>query len=307
MLIKRLVSSAIIISLLLVMVVIDFWVGKEQWLDRSGVVLVPLILVLIGLAAKELISFFAGIPVRLDPRVIVPATVLTTLFACVPMLWRDYPIDCAIGKSGWALFGLAAAVGLIFICEMFRFRIPGESIQRMSLGIFTVGYLGLLSTFLPALRMFHSNAWGMAALLSVIIITKVSDSGAYATGRMIGRHKMSPILSPKKTWEGAAGAFVTGALASIAIFLWLVPWLTGQPNTTPIWAMIVYAIVVTIAGMIGDLAESLIKRDAQQKDSSKWLPGLGGMLDIIDSLLVAAPAAFACWVSGLIGPLSAAV
>ena len=77
---------------------------------------------------------------------------------------------------------------------------------------------------------------------------------------------------------------------------------TENEKTTKILGVIVYGIVVTITGVVGDLAESMIKRDMNKKDSSSWLPGLGGVLDILDSVIVAAPASFACWAAGLDGP-----
>ena len=303
MLTKRLISSAIIVSLLLVLVAVDLKLGNDEWLSRPALILAPLLLLVVGLAAKELLDLFAGFPHRPPMLVVIPATLLALGFACVPMASADYPDDCPIGKSGWTLFGLAAAIGMIFVQEMFRYREPGQSITRIALSVLVVIYLGLLASFLLALRFFHSNEWGMAALLSMIVVTKVSDAGAYAAGNLFGRHRLSPRLSPNKTVEGAVGAFVFGCLVSVLMFSFLFPWLVGEPNTTPLWAMLVYGVIVVIAGMLGDLAESLLKRDARQKDSSHWLPGLGGALDVLDSVLVAAPAAFACWVGGLVGPL----
>jgi len=151
--------------------------------------------------------------------------------------------------------------------------------------------------------MYHDNQWGMTALLSVIIIVKVSDSGAYTVGRTFGKHKMAPRLSPGKTIEGAIGGVITACLTSWLVFQFLVPVLVDEPGSpTRLLATIVYGLIVAIAGMLGDLAESLIKRDCEQKDSSRWLPGLGGVLDVLDSVLAAAPAAFVCWAVGLVGP-----
>jgi phosphatidate cytidylyltransferase len=114
---------------------------------------------------------------------------------------------------------------------------------------------------------------------------------------------MSPILSPGKTVEGAVGGLVTGAVASWAYFQFVVPQITGSDlPAAPWWGSWVYGLVIAIAGMTGDLVESLIKRDVSRKDSSSWLPGLGGVLDVLDSLLLAAPAALLCWLGGIVGP-----
>jgi phosphatidate cytidylyltransferase len=131
----------------------------------------------------------------------------------------------------------------------------------------------------------------------------MADTGAYFFGRAFGRHKMTPLLSPGKTWEGAAGGILTACAASWACFHWFGPWLVqSQYVEPPVIASLLYGLILAAAGMHGDLAESLLKRDMQRKDSSTWLPGLGGVLDIVDSVLVAAPCAYLCWVLGLVGP-----
>ena len=105
---------------------------------------------------------------------------------------------------------------------------------------------------------------------------------------------MAPTLSPGKTWEGTIGGIGSASLASAFGIAWL---LKGPAGMTP--AMLLktggFALAVTIVGIVGDLAESMLKRDAGVKDSSDWLPGFGGVLDILDSLLLAAPVAFFFW------------
>jgi phosphatidate cytidylyltransferase len=122
------------------------------------------------------------------------------------------------------------------------------------------------------------------------------DSGAYFTGRTWGRRPLAPRLSPKKTWEGAAGGFLAGVIAAV-LFFSVAPLVMNapfHPRATIVLA-IGYGIVLSLAGILGDLAESLLKRDADRKDSSNWLPGLGGTLDVLDSLFWAAPAAYVYW------------
>jgi phosphatidate cytidylyltransferase len=83
----------------------------------------------------------------------------------------------------------------------------------------------------------------------------------------------------------------------------MAPLIVGPDATKPAWwAWLVYGIVIAVAGIVGDLSESLLKRDMERKDSSTWIPGLGGVLDVLDSLLIAAPAAYLCWVTGIVGP-----
>ena len=104
--------------------------------------------------------------------------------------------------------------------------------------------------------------------------------------------------------EGACGAFLAGLAAAVVVGNWLAPALVqmDQGDIVPIEAWAIYGALITATGMFGDLAESLIKRDMQQKDSSSWLPGLGGVLDILDSITLSAVPAYLFWVSGLIGP-----
>jgi len=144
--------------------------------------------------------------------------------------------------------------------------------------------------------------WGVGALAAWVIVVKMGDTGAYCVGRLIGRHKLAPALSPGKTIEGAVGSLAFSCLGAWMAFQWLVPldvppWI--EPG--PWWGWIAFGLLVGAAGMVGDLAESLIKREAGAKDSSTWLPGFGGVLDILDSLLLSAPVAWFCWASGLVG------
>jgi phosphatidate cytidylyltransferase len=113
----------------------------------------------------------------------------------------------------------------------------------------------------------------------------MGDTGAYFTGRLLGRHKMAPVLSPKKTWEGAAGGMVAAVLTALGIN-------ALGPVLHPL-AAVGFGLTVGIAGLLGDLAESLIKRDCQQKDASQIMPGFGGVLDVVDAIIFAGPVAYA--------------
>lgn len=189
------------------------------------------------------------------------------------------------------LLAIAAGVFIAFIGEMMRFRQPGGNIINLTGAIFAIVYIGLLGSFMVLLRI----AYGIMAVVSMVVVTKLCDVGAYTVGRLIGRHKMAPSLSPGKTIEGGIGGMVFaifGAWLSIDVLL---PLATGRPSQTPFANVIVYGLLVGLAGAIGDLAESLIKRDVMRKDSGVNVPGFGGFLDIFDSLLVAAPVAFGLW------------
>jgi len=144
------------------------------------------------------------------------------------------------------------------------------------------------SSFLVQLRWLPGSVErGTTALLLAIFVPKGCDIGAYCIGRLIGRHRMTPVLSPNKTWEGAIGGLLTGMVVAVALDRWgpdvaLGPW----------WMEAGFGLTVGAAGMFGDLAESLIKRDCRQKDASQAVPGFGGILDVVDALLLAAPVAY---------------
>lgn len=294
----RLISSAVIIAVLLVLIRLDL----AHNFGRPGVWLAPLAIALGLLAASECLALMRAAGLRPMAWSVYAGSGLVVTLSCAPVLWKTYPLDCPLGKLGWALVAVAAALGLAISGEVIRFRKPGGITQNLAASVLVTCYLGVLLAFLVNLRLFHDNAWGMAALLSLIIVVKLSDSGAYAVGRLIGTHKMAPRLSPGKTIEGAIGGMVIAMLAAWATFFWLVPRITGQPAQEPWWAVGVYGLVLAAVGMLGDLAVSLLKRDAQLKDSSHWIRGLGGVLDILDSVLAAAPAAYLCWAIGLVGP-----
>ena len=132
---------------------------------------------------------------------------------------------------------------------------------------------------------------GWQLLLVVVLLTKIADTGAYFVGSRFGRHKLIPWVSPGKTWEGLAGGIVFAMAASIITFEYFV-----VPNAAMAEAPVVRLLmeaglgcIVAVGGLLGDLAISMLKRDADVKDSGSLLPGMGGVLDVLDSLLVAGP------------------
>ena len=136
------------------------------------------------------------------------------------------------------------------------------------------------------------------ALAALVIVVKMGDIGAYTVGRLFGRHKMAPVLSPGKTWEGArrrTGVCLDRRLGGVSFA-------ARQDGTYAGPSLVELAAVRhcwwALTGILGDLAESLFKRDVGRKDSSTWLPGFGGILDVLDSILFAAPVAYVCWYAG---------
>jgi phosphatidate cytidylyltransferase len=199
-----------------------------------------------------------------------------------------------------ALLGSAAGVAWLFAAEMRRVQGHGKSLVDLAVSCLGVGYLGTLLAILVALRQWGGGEAGLVALASVVLVVKASDIGQYAIGRWLGKHKLAPRLSPGKTWEGFAG----GIAASVLMAAVGGPYLLGLQGGEVLAgsggsaALVLYGIVLAVAGVFGDLAESLLKREAQLKDSSDWMPGFGGVLDLLDSLLFAGPVAYLVWRAG---------
>lgn len=190
----------------------------------------------------------------------------------------------------WLVGAFSAVILAAFLMEMASFREPGGVLGQIALVVFIAGYLGLLPSFLAQLRWLRGEnpLVGTMALALAIFVPKVCDIGAYFTGRFLGRHKMAPVLSPKKTWEGAAGGLA--AATGIAIVLDRIT--EVSPLRGNLALEIGFGLSMGIVSMLGDLAESMIKRDCGQKDASQAVPGFGGVLDVVDSVIFPAPLAY---------------
>ncbi len=168
-----------------------------------------------------------------------------------------------------------------FLNEMLWFRKPGGAVTRVAHLFLITAYVGLLPAYFCQLRWLPN---GLAAMALAVAVPKLGDVFAYLAGKFLGRHPMTPVLSPKKTWEGFVGGVTGSVLASVLI--------CGWASVTPAGGAVVFGLALGLAGVLGDLAESLIKRDSGQKDASGAVPGFGGILDVIDSVLFAAPVAY---------------
>jgi phosphatidate cytidylyltransferase len=188
------------------------------------------------------------------------------------------------------LIGILAGFLLVtFLYEMATFLAPSRSVERMALTWLVLGYLGLLPCFFTQIRWLPGDHQDNSVRLALaVFVPKCCDIGAYTFGRLFGRHKMTPVLSPKKTWEGAFGGLLTAALVAIGI---------DRLGPAPVLGLdyrweVGFGLTVGLAGMFGDLAESLLKRDCQTKDASAAVPGFGGVLDVVDAILFAAPVSY---------------
>ncbi len=306
---RRLLAAAIIISVLLLFIWGDFVLGTESQLGRPGLLLAVFAMTVSGMAAGELVEMFSGQVNWTNRSVPVIGAISMVGVACVPLLWRDYPTDCPLGYFGWSMSGVTIAIVISFFYEMLTFRVmpettdskkstppaAGDAIQRLGFSCLIFGYLSLFFGFIVAHRMINQdNGLGLLSIALLISTVKMSDAFAYFAGKTLGTIKIAPGLSPKKTLEGSIGAFVGGVVAAAIVVFVIAPYFDIDIGK-PWWWFVLYGVVVTLAGMAGDFAESLLKRDSQCKDSSSWLPGLGGILDIIDSLIFATPVSFVLW------------
>jgi phosphatidate cytidylyltransferase len=215
---------------------------------------------------------------------------------------ENWPSYVPFADPWHLILGILVAVVIGgFLWEMAIYVDPGEAVARVTNAFFLVVYLGALASFLAQLRWLPTktgpNNQAVHALMMTIFVPKCCDIGAYCAGRLFGRHRMTPKLSPKKTWEGAVGGILLGIVAAVG---------AGYFGNRPAYFVVkaaTFAVAVGAAGMFGDLAESMIKREGQKKDASQSVPGFGGILDVIDSVLFAAPLSFLWLTSARFSPL----
>ena len=298
-------------TLIIAVLVAIGWLDQCAEVQRTaipGIWFFPVVLAFCLVGTGEVILLARSGGMRPLPWVVYLGNLLIVTANWTPLLgksgllsWRvlgNFPSRDPLSAGDCVLLALGVGVFLAFVGEMLRYEKPGGAAVNLAATVFALVYVGVLLSFAIQLRL----AWGVGSLASLLIVVKMGDVGAYTVGRLLGRHKMAPVLSPNKTVEGAIGALIFSCAASWATFRWMIPATSLHPGSPgPWWGWIAFGIAVCTTGMLGDLAESLIKRDVQQKDSAHWIPGFGGVLDLLDSVLLAAPAAYACWAIGLAG------
>jgi phosphatidate cytidylyltransferase len=320
----RLLLGALIIGVLAVLCILDARADPPGAnVGLPGAALMPVLLLLTVLATQEVLRLASAAGLRPVAGTVYAANLLLVFAQWFPTLYlyvirnvlhQDFDYVNYIyfihSASQSPLWALAVGVMMIFVAEMRRFEQPGGALANIAVAVFCLIYVGLMCAFAIQIRIF----WGVGALAAWIISVKMGDIGAYTVGRLIGRTKMAPTISPGKTIEGAAGAMlfaVAGAwigFQGISFGPWVLfpsvvalapPYIPLTPGQPLGW--IVFGLLMGAVGMLGDLAESLLKRDVGCKDSSAWMPGFGGVLDILDSLLLTAPVAWFCWSLGIVG------
>lgn len=267
MLAQRLLTAAIGIPIILAVVLLG---GPLYTLVAAAI---------LAIAAVELVAALDPYPGRSlwQPRP-------TALVAAAGVVATVIAADNGFEAPGLVLLGAGGLAGLITIARSDRTGASREWLVVLA----TVAYVGLLGSNLVTLRELDDDGhWLLLALLA----TWLTDTAAYAVGKLIGRHKMAPKLSPGKTWEGTIGGLVGGLAAVVAL-----NWPLDLPMDYGEAAVL--GLVLPIVAVLADLGESALKRGAGVKDTSELVPGHGGLLDRLDSLLFTLPVVyyFATWV-----------
>lgn len=282
-----------------------------RWRLAVSAVLIPLLIAIFSLdhQAGSTAPFLLGLCCLLAVRgnwelvellkkrslpVSYPMTVLGSTAVVMSAWWGQWAFR-SFTSLETVMLTFSMVVLLIFFKGCVLYREPGKNVERMACEIFCVTYIGVLLAVTAQLRWLGNGKAGYLALASVVIAAKSGDIGGYTLGRLFGKKKLVPLLSPGKTWMGALGAVLGASLGS-----WL--WLHFGPSLfSNAWApcdaewALCYGAIMGVIGLIGDLAESLIKRDVGAKDSSNLVPGFGGLLDLLDSVLYSGPVALVLW------------
>lgn len=278
----------------------------------TAVVLIPVVLVLVLRAPVAILALVAGAVALLAVRELLtlaegynihPLRAPTYSYcALIFVAIAVYPgVTDTLSTAGFAYFAVVAAMiaPFLFLALAMRAKELTSGFAAAMVSSFAVAYIAVPMASLVQLR----EQWrGAFFLLFLLLLVWAGDIFAYFIGKTFGRHRMSPRVSPKKTWEGAAASIVASVAVGVAMFnnapaissalmrLHLIEQKDGI-FTTPssLMSIIVLSIVLNVAAQFGDLVESLIKRGAGMKDSGAILPGHGGMLDRIDALLFPVP------------------
>jgi phosphatidate cytidylyltransferase len=281
----RLIVSAILVPSFFVLCYADARLG-----ERAPILLVLCVLLAVRASWEflELLktrSFKTGFPLVAGCTVAVVAASWTS--ALVP--------TSDVSSMEMILLTWVGSVLVLFINAAFRYETPGHHMESLAAEVLCVSYVGALLALTTQLRWLAGSDAGYLLIGSAIVAAKCGDIGAYTMGRLFGRRKMIPRLSPGKTWAGAYGAVLGAVLGTCAWLTFATSLFNADWQPPALWAMVVFGVVIGIVGLVGDLCESLIKRDVEKKDSAALMPGFGGLLDLLDSILFAGPVAYVLW------------
>lgn len=299
---RRLILGPILIALVLGVMWLDDvvagrplgdgwrWLSPVDGLVPPGLVILALGLVVCTKAGGEIARLFIAMGIHASRRHLGLAGAAGVLAGGLTI---GHAASGPIGPT-WRATALATFAAVVVFASMLayiRHRDLKGAASAVASAVFAFVYAGVLIGFLLAIRREHS-VW---VLVAVVVTIKSCDVGAYFTGVAVGRHKLIPWISPGKTWEGFfGGVALSGVVATGALLLGQASGegALGDLAGTPWWFAALLGMALGAAGQAGDLSASVLKRDAGVKDAGKILPGFGGVLDVIDSLVVAGPVAY---------------
>lgn len=260
------------------------------WLPAVGA-----LAVLLALSVGGQAEFYRMLRKAEIPAFTVVGTLAGVAFVTARFLTAG-PCHGSMPPGGWERIVLVLTLLAVFV-RQFPQKYNTKPFETMGCTLLGIWYVPFLLSFIGDLMYtWERGGWGpMPAtgrflVLYLIIVVKFSDIGAYTAGRLFGRHKMIPRLSPNKTWEGFAGGMLLSIAASVCFSVIFDGNLGKVP--LPVGHSVILGLLLGATGVVGDLFESLLKRASSTKDSSAAVPGMGGLLDVLDSLLFGAPVLF---------------
>lgn len=301
----RLTFGPILILLLLGLMWLDGFLDRTQaginWpvlVDADGTFRPGLPLILVGLvicgrAGYELRQMFAAKGLQASAKSLTFCSA-AGLLAGVLTIGPQNQVPISHDYTAAVLATAAAAAVFLTMLAFLRHKDPKGAGGAVASAITAFTYVGLTLAFMMAIR----REYAVWVMVLVVLTIKACDSGAYFTGKAVGRHKLIPWLSPGKTWEGLAGGLVCAAACGFLFKSLGGKWGPDIIRHVPTWHWIVFGLLLGGFGQLGDLSASVFKRDAGIKDSGTILPGFGGMIDMLDSLLLTGPIAY--WMLHLI-------
>ena len=288
-LIKRVGFGAAMLVALAAVLALDAWLSETPDSYWRGVPSAALLLVAVTLGFGE----FGRWCRRADLDILsASGYVATVLTACMPVaaciLYRASGYSLAVLSLCSVSLAMLVGLWLVFLQQMLRRQTDG-ALPRIAATMLAVIYLGGGGAMILWIRLATPN---IALMVVFLLAVKVTDMAAFFVGSAIGRHKLIPWLSPGKSWEGLLGGLAVSTIVIGSASALLFTWRSWPPSDGLFWKMLLFCFIVGAAGQFGDLCESLLKRSVGTKDSGALVPEFGGVLDIIDSPLLAAPAGY---------------
>ncbi len=258
-----------------------------------GLWIIPIYLVLCLGTAREAISIVRNawqIPVFWSPAVVLISAALPTLPELLGTFGSLNPLETSWsgvpGRLALVCLGNWLLASFLGFLALMNYKDRQEAIGWLvSVGLLL--YISVSTSIWWIIRQVGEPKHALLNIIGIALVTKMADSGAYFTGKNLGRSPLAPVLSPKKTWEGLFGGWICACLAAVVFFTWTVSHETDRPLWQRITGALLLGTALTWMGLLGDLTESMMKRSGSIKDSGGSLAGLGGVWDVTDSLIPA--------------------